>query len=218
MAATNPRSASRRLLEAAVAERAALEEGLRSLEGRRAALQSELRSLEIEEREMRRRLQLVDELAGSHKPRGLRAVPELPAGATRTVLRGAQIRRVAVQLVAACSDPLRPRHYTEWFDDLIHAGFAIAGRDPLASFLTQLARSPVVRREPEPGVYRLHYEVVGELERELVKLNEELARLHQGQQTIEAITSVQEERERITREVDRLARTLAEATAALHPR
>lgn len=105
----------------------------------------------------------------------------------------------------------------EWLDQLVAEGYAVAGRDAPAAFLTQLGRSPVVRREPHPGVYRLHFEAVAELEATLVDLNNQLAQLHHGQQTIEAITSVQEERERITRAIDRVARDLREATASLHP-
>jgi hypothetical protein len=216
MAAPEPKPASRRLLDAAAAERMALEEDLQSLETRRQIINSELRSLEIEEREMRRRLRLVSELAGDHQPRALRAVPDDDGAKEREFLRGARIRRIAGQIVARSQDPLRPRHYTEWFQELLDRGYAVAGRDPLAAFLTQLNRSPVVRRESEPGTYRLDFEVVSGLERQLLELNQTLARLHQGQQTIEGIASVREERERITRSIDQLQRTLAEAHATLH--
>jgi hypothetical protein len=217
VAAPEPKPASRRLLDAAAAERMALEEDLRSHEARRQLLNSELRSLEVEEREMRRRLQLVSELAGDHQPRALRAVPNESDGEAREVLSGASIRRIAGQIVARSEDPLRARHYTEWFQELVARGYAVAGRDPLAAFLTQLNRSPVVRRESKPGTYRLDFEVVAEIERQLLELNQRLARLHQGQQTIEGIASVRDERERITRSIDQLERTLAEAHATLHP-
>ncbi len=214
VAAPNPKTASRRLLEAAAAERAALRHDLRALEDRRLILQSELRALEISEREMRRRLALVDELAGSHQPRGLRAVPD-QSDEPREMLRGAAIREAAVSVVARSDEPDRPRHYTEWFEAFLAAGFGISGRDPLATFLTQLGRSPVVRRDAEPGVYRLHLGAVSELEGELMRLNGDLSRLQHGQQTIEEITSVQEERDRVTREIDRVARALREAIRAV---
>lgn len=153
MAAANPKPASKRLIEAAAVERQALEHDLRALDERRLALQSELRSVEIAEREMRRRLQLVSEIAGSHKPRALRVVDAREAE-SRALLRGRAIREAAVQVVAASSEPTRPRHYGDWYAELLNAGYAVAGRDPQAAFLTQLNRSPVVRRDPEPGVYR----------------------------------------------------------------
>jgi exonuclease VII small subunit len=134
----------------------------------------------------------------------------------REFLRGARIRRIAGQIVARSEDPLRSRHYTEWFQELLDHGYAVAGRDPLAAFLTQLNRSPAVLRESEPGTYRLDFEVVSALETQLLDLNQSLARLHQGQQTIEGIASVREERERITASIDQLERTLAEAHATLH--
>jgi prefoldin subunit 5 len=217
VAVPRPKPASRRLVDAAAAERAALENDLEALAGRRLALTAELRSLEIAEREMRRRLELVDELAGSHRPPRLAAVSATEERADVTVLRGRRIREAAVRVVARSDEPLRPRHYTEWLEELVAQGYAVAGRDASAAFLTQLGRSPVVRREPAPGVYRLHFEAVAELEATLVDLNSQLAQLHHGQQTIEAITSVQQERERITRAIDRVARDLCEATAALHP-
>ena len=37
-------------------------------------------------------------------------------------------------------------HYREWFDLLAQPGHEIAGKDPLAVFLTQISRSPVVRK------------------------------------------------------------------------
>ena len=49
-------------------------------------------------------------------------------------------------------DPAAPEplHYCAWFQQLLGAGFAVAGRDPQAVFLTQPTRSPVVRRTPSP--------------------------------------------------------------------
>jgi hypothetical protein len=104
----------------------------------------------------------------------------------------------------------------EWFKEFLDAGYAVAGRDPAAAFLTQLNRSPVVRRETEPGTYSLDFSVVPELERQLVDLNERLARLHQGQQTIEAITSIREERDHLVRAIGEAERSLAEAVESLH--
>lgn len=216
MAAPSPKPASKRLIQAAASEQAALERDLDSLVARRLALNAELRALDIAEREMRRRLELVAELVGSHAPRRLAAVPTSEQRKDVKLLRGRQIREVAVRVVARSSEPLRPRHYMEWLDELVADGYAVAGRDAPAAFLTQLGRSPVVRREPQPGVYRLHFEAVAALEATLIDLNNQLAQLHHGQQTIEAITSVQEERERITRAIDRVARDLHEATTSLH--
>jgi hypothetical protein len=216
MASAEPKTASRRLLDAAAAERLTIEDDLRALDERRHRLHADLRSLEVTERALRRRLVLVSELAGAHQPRALRAVSQPPAR-EREVLRGAAIRRVAVEVVARCEDRLRPRHYTHWYDELLEAGYAVSGRDPVAAFLTQLSRSPVVVRESEPGTYRLNYEVVPELERKLLSLNDELARLQHGQQTIDAINSVRDERERLLREITQIERLLIEAVAVLHP-
>ena len=69
------------------------------------------------------------------------------------VLRGPAIRTTAVALlVASGRDAL---HYREWFDLLTQAGHEVAGKDPLAVFLTQITRSPAVRKGARPGEYVL---------------------------------------------------------------
>jgi hypothetical protein len=217
VATTQPKPASRRLLDAAAAERLALEDDLAALEERRQTLHGELRSLEIAERELRHRLALVSELAGSHEARPLRGVGVSENGRSLEVLRGAAIRRTAGRIVAASADPLRPRHYTDWFQELLEAGYSVGGRDPLAAFLTQLNRSPVVTREAHAGTYRIDYDVIPTLERQLLKLHSELTQLHRGQQTIEGIASVRDRRDELTHAIEQVERTLAEAIATLHP-
>ena len=46
-------------------------------------------------------------------------------------------------------------HYREWYELLERAGHEIAGKDPLAVFLTQISRSPAVRRGARAGIYEL---------------------------------------------------------------
>lgn len=219
VASPQPKPPSRRLLDAAHAEQLSVKERLAILRERRHVLQHELRQLDVQERDLAQRLALLTKLAGDHEPRpALAAVPLEMTGRARKLIRGAEIRRTAGRLVARSDNPHRAIHYTEWFQLLLKDGYAVAGRDPLATFLTQLNRSPVVRREAKAGVYRLDYEVVPELERQLIALHQELARLHTGQQTIDQIGSAREQRDRLTTAIDRLERTLEEATATLHAR
>ena len=64
-------------------------------------------------------------------------------------------------------------HYREWFDLLTRAGYAVAGKDPLAVFLTQLTRSPVVRKSATPGRYELDRQADQRLKRRIDRLHRE---------------------------------------------
>jgi hypothetical protein len=219
VASPQPKPPSRRLLDAAHAEQLSVNARLAAVRERRHSLQHELRELDVQERDLAQRLALLSKLAGDHEPRrALEAVSLQVAGSTLQSIRGAEIRRTAGRLIARSENPHRAIHYTEWFRLVLEDGFVVGGRDPLATFLTQLNRSPVVRREAKAGVYRLDYEVVPELERQLIALHQELARLHTGQQTIDQIGSAREQRDRLTAAIDRLERTLEEATTTLHAR
>src|SRR5262249_17852457 len=69
------------------------------------------------------------------------------------LLRGPAIREVAVRvLVERGGGGL---HYRAWDEVLQQRGLRIAGKDPLAVFLTQLSRSPAVRRAAASGTYEL---------------------------------------------------------------
>jgi hypothetical protein len=130
-------------------------------------------------------------------------------------LKGARIRNVAVRLLAASEQATLPVHYTDWFASVERAGFGVAGRDPLATFLTQISRSPVVERADSPGIYRLDVDAPHRLHARLRALQSELSQLHDGQQTLEAVISVRERRAEITSEIARIERELEEAVAAL---
>lgn len=82
--------------------------------------------------------------------------PQLAMCAISEELRGERLREVAVEVLqrlAASGDPV---HYRVWFDALVESGYRISGRDPLATFLTQVRRiervQSVGRRS---GLYRL---------------------------------------------------------------
>ena len=71
-------------------------------------------------------------------------------------LRGERLREVALDVLRAkvgCGEPI---HYREWFDALVEAGYRVSGKDPLASFLTQVSRiAPVEKIGRRSGLYRL---------------------------------------------------------------
>ncbi len=73
-----------------------------------------------------------------------------------TELRGEKLREVAIAVLREATTDGEPIHYRAWFDALVRAGYRVAGKDPLATFLTQVSRidgvQPVGRRS---GLYHL---------------------------------------------------------------
>jgi hypothetical protein len=209
------RHSSRRLLAAAEAERNHLERELQRETRRAATAAAELQRAVEAGHEVRQRLVLLEQLTGQEPARVPRPsrleVAAPPAG----FLRGAQIRLFGVRLLAASPEAHRPIHYTNWFELLQQAGYGIDARDPLATFLTQVSRSPVVVRAGEPGTYLLDREAPLRLAEELGSLHLELSRLHDGQQTIDGVVSIREKRLDLTTKISQVERALHEALNAL---
>lgn len=130
-------------------------------------------------------------------------------------LRGYEIREAAVRVLRRAQPASIPIHYSDWFGLVREAGYGVAGRDPLATFLTQLGRSPVVLRADEPGTYVLDEEAPRVLREQLDGLNQELLALHNGQQTIEEIASSRERRSELVTRISRIERALEEALNVL---
>jgi hypothetical protein len=209
------RHSSRRLLAAAEAERNHLERELQRETRRAAAAAAELQRAVEAGHDVRQRLVLLEQLTGREPAKAQRPsrleVAAPPAG----FLRGAQIRLFGVRLLAASSEGHRPIHYTAWFELLQKAGYGIEARDPLATFLTQVSRSPVVVRGSEPGTYFLDREAPLRLAEELRSLHLELSRLHDGQQTIDGVVSIRERRLDLTTKISQVERALHEALETL---
>lgn len=71
-------------------------------------------------------------------------------------LRGRRLQEVAVGILRTRAADRRPVHYREWFAYLRAEGYEVAGRDPLATFLTQISRAEGVERVGvRQGLYRL---------------------------------------------------------------
>ena len=71
-------------------------------------------------------------------------------------LRGGRLREVALDVLREKAGDGTPIHYREWFRALNEAGFRVVGKDPLASFLTQVSRMERVERiGRRTGLYRL---------------------------------------------------------------
>lgn len=71
-------------------------------------------------------------------------------------LGGQRLEEVAVELLNSEREFGEAIHYREWFALVVRAGYEVAGRDPLATFLAQLRRSDSVEAVGRrSGLYRL---------------------------------------------------------------
>lgn len=71
-------------------------------------------------------------------------------------LRGQRLREVAVEVLARHRSPGEVVHYRDWYALLRHENVAVAGRDPLATFLSQVNRCDAVEAiGRRSGQYRL---------------------------------------------------------------
>jgi hypothetical protein len=160
--------------------------------------------------------------AAGGRPRDIRAAG--PAAALddgtrrdRTVLRGPAIRRTAVEILRALPERPLALHYRAWFDALRAAGFDVAGKDPLAVFLTQLSRSPAVRRGTQSGVYELDPDAPRRLRARLDALHSELRGLTATPSPTTDLTAIRARRAAITTRITRVEKALEEAEAVLAP-
>jgi hypothetical protein len=215
VATPEPLESSRRLSEAALAERERLLRRLEQLDRRRAKHTRQLRELDAERARLSSRVELLDELLPAAPARHLQSVEASSEEPARGYLRGAAIRREAVRLLAESEAPEVAIHYTEWLAKFKQAGFGIESRDPAATFLTQISRSAVVARADRPGTYILDLDAPMRLREQLDRLHAELLALRDGQQTLEAIVSTRERRDQVFGEISRTERALEEALSTL---
>ncbi len=55
-------------------------------------------------------------------------------------LRGERLREVALDVLRRISSSGDSVHYRVWFEALLGSGYRVSGKDPLATFLTQVSR------------------------------------------------------------------------------
>jgi hypothetical protein len=205
-----------RLTRAAAAERDRLARELGRIQRRASGLRDELEALETQAAELHERIAVLQKLAGTDTE----AVPTLDLVTpvpedTRTGLRGRDIRKAAVRLLADQDQSDTPIHYTRWYRIFTDAGHAIAGQEPLATFLTQISRSPLVKKGDKPGFYLLDRSAPRRLAERIIALHRELAALHEGQESLPGFTSGRERRAQLVAEATRADRALAEVAETL---
>ena len=227
VATTETWNPSRRMQAAAAAEHERVERELARLDARARELAAELVSVDAARAELEHERTVLNHFA-SHGPRSsspakagrrLRALPDADptAAGGPTTLRGARIRETAVRVLAAITQPDEPVHYRDWFEVLTARGFMPAGKDPLATFLTQVGRSPVVRRTTTAGMYVLDLEFARRARERLARLAAELAAAQDlsPDASVEEIAAARERRGQLTAEMHESERQLEEALRSL---
>src|SRR3954453_7678350 len=157
---------SARLARAVAAERADLERQRAHLAREADELRAALARIERGLGEIDAQCLLLDRIV----PGPDEAPPAVAGGAQG--LRGPAIREAAVAVLVARNE--HALHYRDWYEALVQAGHEVAGKDPLAVFLTQLSRSPVIRKGAQPGVYELDRQAASRLRTRLEQLHREL--------------------------------------------
>ena len=202
---------SARLVRALDAERESLTRSLRRLEHDRTKLRERLAGLEAEIQVADERLVLLAQLRGDADEQPERGSPRSES----QLLTGPAIRMAAVALIRDLPEGEQALHYRQWLSMVEGAGYEIGGRKPSATFLSQITRSPVVRRTTRPGHYEIDRQAPARLRRRLAALREELA--NGRSEPVEPIDlgQVRQRRSGLMREIQKSERELAEATAAL---
>jgi hypothetical protein len=213
---------SSRLLRAAAAERAELARHRDRLLAARATLRDELDRIEASLGDIDDRVALLtrlapegtDDVAAENAGHG-EPPASLPARSPGQLLRGPAIRKAAVRVLLDHPDRPEALHYRRWYELLVDAGYVVAGKDPLAVFLTQLSRSPVVARGTQTGVYSLDLQAPRRLRERLADLHAELRSLASGADMTADLAAIRERRAEITAETGRVERALEEADLLL---
>jgi hypothetical protein len=219
---------SSRLLRAAMAEQADLVRHRGRLAADRERLLDQLRQIDDALAATDRRLEVLAELSGQPEPSGSNehASTSLPDGAAaapgaghdaeaREVLRGPSIRETAVRLLLAQPKPLDALHYRRWYELLAQAGFAVAGKDPVAVFLTQLGRSPLVRKSATPGVYEVDRQAPLRIRHRLERLQAELREVTVAARGPIELATVRARRHELDLAISQQERALEEALRVL---
>jgi hypothetical protein len=117
----------------------------------------------------RERAELLQQLADQARQQAdseERLLEELAAGLGRACqlrieqldrrLRGQRLQEIAIEILAGRLSPGEQIHYRQWFSWVEEEGFKVGGKDPLATFLGQINRSPrVVPVGRRSGLYML---------------------------------------------------------------
>jgi hypothetical protein len=138
---------SEHVREAVEREREVIAARLAALRDQSARLNELVGKVDADVEETARLMRRIDEMLG--------IAPQLALDA-HGELGGQKLQEIAVELLRQKKGAGVVVHYREWFELLLASGLQIGGRDPLGTFLTQVARSPQVESvRPRSGLFRL---------------------------------------------------------------
>jgi hypothetical protein len=145
--------------------------------------------------------------------------PVIAATAARPpgrAVKGGELRRVAGRLLWSAQGE-HEIHYREWFERVIAEGYAIGGKDPVASFLTNIRDSPAVVRGSTQGHYRLNpgsldgvAQQIGEIQAELADVEQSIERAYASTAEQRSIEGLREHRDRLKQTLKRLQGKMSE--------
>lgn len=208
------------LRRAAERERARLERARRKLTAKRESLHEELARLDAELDKLGDRERLLGELVPDTPTADTASRDETTASGSAggRVLKGAAIRERAARAYYLAHGPDKALHYRRWFELLIAEGVEIAGKDPIATFLTNLGRSPVVVRGDEPGSYAIDPTAPDRLRGKLAELQAELRDLTDViARQVTPTDQLRDHRAQLTSQIRQLEGHIAEAQRVLAP-
>ena len=213
---------SNRLRRAAAAEQDLLAQRREQIERARAGVRTELQRLEHELTAIDEHLELLVRIAplaadDAQPTRRSADPPQHQRPGVARVLQGPAIRITAVRLLVEHEPQVEAIHYRDWYRLLKERGFAVAGKKPLAVFLTQVSRSPVMRKTTSAGVYALDRGAPERLRRDLAGLERELHALTGGSPRRRGDGEVHTRRRELILAIDRHQRALDEAHRNLSP-
>jgi hypothetical protein len=143
-----PAALSAELRAAAQAERAIASERVAALREQARRLRELADHVDLDLAAGVRLLRQIDELLGQ--------APQMSIAEVDDELRGQRLRVVAIQVLKRRKGAGSSVHYREWYALLVEEGHTVAGKDPVATFLTQVSRCDEVQRVGRrSGIYRL---------------------------------------------------------------
>jgi len=209
-------SVSVRLQGAIAAERQLLERKRDRLAHRRDTVLAELKPIEWAIGEIDRRIELLEALAQDSQRASATSHAASAAQAGSWILRGPAIRETAVKLLAASTATAGPVHYRRVLEIVKDAGYMIAGKEPGAVLLTQLTRSPVIRKAGRPGEYQIDLDAPDRLRARVQLLQAELRWLSDASSG-ESVIATRSDRHRVVAELGEHEKALEEAIRCLPP-
>jgi chromosome segregation ATPase len=214
MASPSPPSAA--LVRTARSEIERIERALTVIEQRRSALRAQLAELDTEVEGYVRRRTLLEELAQVEQATPTGVASTSSPSRVRRAIKGRELRRVAGQLLWDTNGESQI-HYREWFERVLADGYAVGGKDPLASFLTNIRDSPAVVRGTRQGYYRLDSgslarvtQQLGETEAEFADVEHSVERLYEDDPKHESINGLREHRDHLKQRIKALETDLDE--------